>query len=217
MEVWICRVDWPGAISVFKDVVVAIAAGVTAVVAARGFSRWRAEDQGKADFDLARRALKALFTYKLEFARARSPVLWVAELIVSPGDDDHETKAKALARAYGRRLEPLRAAAVNLETIQTEVEGLWGAEAGKAVQRVLRTYVVLTSSIDAVIANARSGGEDFRADRDFGREMRENVSASGTPEPRNPSSGRHNSSLSQEIEDAVHGCAIVLRSKLPRP
>lgn len=57
---WACAVDWPQPAGVLKNLALAAAAVVTAVVAVRGFSKWRSEDRGKADFDLTRRALKAL-------------------------------------------------------------------------------------------------------------------------------------------------------------
>jgi len=216
MESWMCGVDWPKAIGIFKDLVLAAAAVVTATVAVKGFSKWRSEDQGKADLDLARRALKCLFAYRLEFSRSRSPVLWVAEL-QNDGDEKQEIRAKALARAYGRRLEPLRAAAVSLEAVQTEVEGLWGERAGNAIHRVLRTFNTLSNSIDAVIENERGGGEDFRADQAFGKEMRMNVSSFGSSRNLRKAGDKSENPLSAEIAQAVDACATILRVKLPHP
>lgn len=68
-----CVIDWPGTASFLKDVIVAGAAIFTARVAVIGLQKWRAEESGKADFDLARRVGKATFRFRDVLQDARSP------------------------------------------------------------------------------------------------------------------------------------------------
>lgn len=42
---------------------------------------------------------------------------------------------------------------------------------------VLQTYSELSSSMDAVVEDTRTGGEDFCIDPEFGKQMRANVSS----------------------------------------
>lgn len=71
--------NWPGVADFARDVIVSLAVIVTAIVACIGINTWRAEESGKADFDLARRLGTAVYRFRDALALARRPFVATGE------------------------------------------------------------------------------------------------------------------------------------------
>ena len=83
-------------ISIGKDIFLAIAAAITAIVAVMGLRSWSRELKGKAEFEAARNL--ALATYKLRDAlrECRSPFYEISELAgYNPGWGGSADQAEA--------------------------------------------------------------------------------------------------------------------------
>jgi hypothetical protein len=65
-----CLSTW---ISTLKDIILAIAAIVTATVAALGLKKWCEELRGRADFDVARGLIRATYKVRTNFNQAECP------------------------------------------------------------------------------------------------------------------------------------------------
>jgi len=66
-----CTMDWSAFFDAVKDIVLGLAAIVTATVAWLGLQSWRKELRGKADFDVARGLLRATSAARFRCAQPR--------------------------------------------------------------------------------------------------------------------------------------------------
>jgi len=88
-----------------------------------------------------------------------------------------------------------------------EAEALWGKPIREATDSLRKVVREVNVAIDAFIADAASGGEDFSSDRDFGKKMRSIVSAL----PTNPEN-----ELNKKLAAAVQAIDDQLRPHLQR-
>lgn len=96
-------------ISIGKDIFLAIAAAITAIVAVMGLRSWSRELKGKAEFEAARNL--ALATYKLRDAlrECRSPFYEISELAgYNPGWGGSADQAEANQFAHIYKIGLLR-------------------------------------------------------------------------------------------------------------
>ncbi len=202
--------DWSLVITGIKDVVLAVAAGVTAFVAVSGIRRWRRELEGKAGFDAARLLAKATYRLRDELHSCRSPLITGDEF--PPGYFDtrnptSEEKARGTAHVYKNRWEPVGKATAEFDAQVLEAEALWGSPIRSKTDALRSCVVELRVAIEALIENDASGGADFAADPEFGRSIRRTVS--GTPSSKdNP--------LSDKILTSVAAIESELKKHLGR-
>jgi hypothetical protein len=185
-------------ISSAKDVILALAGVITAWVAVRGINKWRDEMTGKNEYDVARSLIRAAYRLRDEIRFARAPMIWAHEF------KDTEDRVQGYRNVYSARFAPVAKAVEEFDTCTLEAEALWGQKI-RGVTDPLRFCVgELQSAIEAFINDKVSGGEDFKADREFGKQIRAKVSDIG--EKDNP--------LSQKIRDAVKGIEDLARPHL---
>jgi hypothetical protein len=184
-------------IAAVKDIAVAAAAVVTAVVAVQGINKWRGEMAGTNEYDVARNLIRAAYRLRDEIRFARAPMIWGHEFKGTEGVEGYRN-------VYSARFAPVAKAVEEFDTCTLEAEALWGSEI-RAVTNPLRFCVgELQTAIEAFISDKVTGGEDFKSDPKFGKEIRGKVSDIGEKE--NP--------LSQQIKDAVKGIEDLARPKL---
>ena len=195
--------------SIIKDIFLAGAAAVTAYVAFTGIEKWKSELRGKANFDVARELIKSVYKLRDEMEYCRSPFVPAHEFPegfrggmnkLTP-----EERGQAWAHVYHNRWEPVGSAVQEFDAALLEAEALWGGQIREKALRFRRTVQNLRSSIDAVIYNEYSDGEDFK-EREFGTKMRANVSATR----------KDKNELSIEIEASIKDVENEIRPHLSR-
>jgi hypothetical protein len=125
-----------GGWAIVKDLVLAGAAGVGAIVAVVGLSTWKRQLRGRTEYDLAKRILRLCYEYRDTVAAARHP--WM-EL---PSESDGEAADMDLAhrrylgteRAYEARWERIRAVRAELYPEMLEAEVLWDAQLAELLE-----------------------------------------------------------------------------------
>lgn len=171
----------PELIAATKDIVLALAAVITATVAVKGLSTWNRQLRGTADFDVARGLARATYKVREKLQACRSPLLSANEFPPkyhdSEGDRTPEQDAKGYAFVYSNRWSPVWEAMQEFDVSVLEAEALWGEPIRDATDSLRKVVREVNVAIDAFIADAASGGEDFSSDRKFGRKMRSIVSA----------------------------------------
>lgn len=201
-------IDWPLTITAIKDVLLGGAAVVTASVAVAGLKRWRLELRGKADFEAARLLARATYKLRDELAICRSPFVQAEEFPPSYHASPKRTaQEEGWAHVYKTRWEPVWMAIQEFDTQSLESEALWGESARQKTQALRACVKELNVAIEAFLDDKVAGGQNFATDPDFGKRMRETVSASGNDQS-NP--------LSQGIAAAVKGIEEMLRPHLAR-
>jgi hypothetical protein len=112
-----------------KDVVLTLCAITGTGFAVRGLNTWHRQLLGTADFDLARRLLRALYEWRDTIELTRLPVIWAEEMTPEPGKDteakdkEHQAGQK---RAYERRWARVMKARTEIQVLSLEAEVLWG-------------------------------------------------------------------------------------------
>lgn len=216
MNEWACSVDWPKAIGVIKDVIVASAAIATSFVAWRGVEKWRSEESGKADFDLARRLGKAVYKYRDALRAARTPLVSRSEY---PADFNHGGASTAELEAawsyiFRARWKPLQEAAAEVRLLSHEVAALWGEQAHQAVDELLRSANVVYFSMVSYVANEKSGGKNFANMPEVASRIADQLFDSGW---RQDEEGNYveGNKLTAHVDQAIKDLMDILRTKLP--
>jgi hypothetical protein len=202
--------NWPLIITAVKDVVLGLAAAVTACVAIAGLKRWRQELRGKADFEAARALARATYNLRDQIALCRSPFIRAHEFPATyQGDGKHssEEEAEAWAHVYKARWEPVWKALQEFDTQSLEAEALWGESIRARTDALRACAKELSIGIEARIEDKASGGQNFASDKDFAKSIRATVSASGSDTT---------NKLSQKVVSAVAGIEEQLRPHLAR-
>jgi hypothetical protein len=196
-------------ISALKDIVLGGAAIVTATVAVKGLRRWRDELRGKVDFEVARNLIRATYKLRDELQSARSPMIRGSEFpgTYTPNDNSAEKEAEAWAHVYSNRWRPVLDAVREFEAQALEAEALWGSQVRDATNELRRSAHQLYIAMEAYIDDKRQRGENFRTDREFGKKINAELSAS--------SSAKDNA-LSQRIEAAVAAIESKVKAHLSR-
>jgi len=196
--------------SLVRDVVVALAAAVTATVAVVGLSTWSRELRGKATFEVARALARSTYKLRDEIKNCRTGFLAASEFPegygARLGQSSAREEANALAHVYGNRWKNVWEALQEFDTTTLEAEAIWGSEIRARTDALRQCVRELRAAIDAVIENTAARGENFTTNREFEKEMRSKVSTA---------SGKENA-FTIAIEAAIQGIESVVRPHLKR-
>ncbi len=198
-------------ITAIKDILLGVAGATTATVAFIGLKNWRRELKGKVEFEVARNLIRATYKLRDELQNCRSPFISAHEFPEGYegelGKSSQLEAAQAWAHVYKTRWLPVWSAIQDFDTHTLEAEALWGNEIRTRTDRLRQCVRELNIAIDAVISDKANGGEDFKADREFGKNMRSTVSASSYDE---------NNALSKKIVSAIAAIEEHIRPHLYR-
>lgn len=117
-------------LTIIKDLLVSIAAIVTAVVAIKGLHSWQKEIKGKAEFETARLLLQSTYKTRDNIKACRSPFIsgheypeWYKGPI---GIHSSKEKKDAHIYLYKNRFNPILVSVQELDLAVLESEALWG-------------------------------------------------------------------------------------------
>ncbi|TPQ43133.1 hypothetical protein [Cupriavidus pinatubonensis] len=195
-------------VTAIKDAILALAGVTTALVAVVGLNSWRRELHGKTEYETARNLIRTTYKLREAFDDARQPLVMGGEFPSGyiKANDELEN-AKAWAYVFHARWAPIAQVLDEFDIAALEAEALWADPIRNKAKELRSTLRVLRVAMEAYIANEQSGGEDFRSDRDFARQIRSEVFA-----PRDS----HDNALSQRFRTAVEGIESEVRPKLKR-
>lgn len=203
---------WPEIITVVKDVLLGLAAATTAAVAVLGLRKWRQELEGKAQFEVARNLIRATYRLRDAIGTCRSPFYSAYEFPEGykgglGAQHSAEEETRAWIHIYKNRWAPVWAALQEFDSHTLEAEALWGSAIRTKTDALRKCVRELDAAMDAVIRDKASDGQDFKSDRDFGKEMRSIVAASSDDDK---------NALNQNIGKAINGIEDELRPHLRR-
>lgn len=115
-------------VGIMKDIIMSIAACITAGVAYSGLNKWKKELRGKIDFDTAHALLKATYKVRDGLHTVRSPFFSSYEFPsdYNPLDKNSKIEYDAYLYAYNNRMKPLLEAIQEFNVSALEAEVLWG-------------------------------------------------------------------------------------------
>lgn len=195
--------------SIMKDIFLAGAAGITAYVAYTGLEKWQKELRGKANFQVARELIKAVYKLRDELSYCRSPFISASEFPDgykgTLGEHTDEEEGQAWAHVYTKRWKPVGEALQIFDTAILEAEALWGTDIKDKAKELRQCVRNLQVDIEAVISDKYSGGEDFK-DRDFAKKVKAAVSDTNSTD----------NELTNRISAAIDGLESEIRPHLSR-
>lgn len=157
-----------------KDIIISLSAVTTACIAFNGLHKWKKELKGKVYFDIAREHIRS--TYKLrdeiEFARSAATFSHEYPDYYDSFEKDPLKRAEAYRYIYTNKIEPVRLAVQNFDLTTLESEALWGKVIKQKSRKLRSMYFRLSSAIHSYIDDIESGGDNFRHDPKFRKEVR---------------------------------------------
>jgi hypothetical protein len=176
-----------------------------------GLSKWKQELKGKTDFDAARHLITATYKLRDQVQICRSPFYSAHEFPEDykggRGDHSSEEETRAWLHIYRNRWEPVWAALQEFDARTLEAEALWGQTVRARTDALRLCVKELNVAIDAVVADKAVRGENFKSDREFGRQMRSVVAASRDDQ---------SNDLNQKLAKAITGIEDEVRPHLRR-
>ncbi|EDM82229.1 hypothetical protein LMED105_14485 [Limnobacter sp. MED105] len=117
-----------------------------------------------------------------------------------------QQRGEAMAHVYWNRWDKLYQFTQEFDSASLEAEALWGSEIEELSMNLRKCVSQLRASIEAFIRNEYSGGEDFRADKDYANEVKAkiNLSTDGKDE------------FSVALRNAIQGIETHVRPHLAR-
>ena len=165
--------------SIIKDVIIAVAAIATAIVAVYGINSWRRETEGKARFDAARSLMLTAYRARDDIRNCRSPLIVAGEF---PPDLDAfggsaEERYKAYAHVYSNRWKPVKEAMERFDAAVLDAEVVLGRKVKEPSERLIAAVRNLFVAVDMYLSDIRSGYKEL--DRDTRKRFRQIISGSG--------------------------------------
>ncbi len=199
-------------VTLAKDIFLSLAAITTAIVAVLGLRKWRQELEGKAHFEAARNLIRSTYRLRDAIRTCRNPFYSAHEFpegykgaMGARITDDEE--ARAWAHIYKNRWTPVWGALQEYDANTLEAEALWGSDIRTKTDSLRQRLRELNAAIDAILSDKASGGQTFKEDRDFGKEMR-SIAAASPDDVQNE--------LNQKIKQDISGIEQELRHHLRR-
>lgn len=186
-------------ISAAKDIVFGGSAAFTAYFAYRGLSAWREELKGRAEYQLAKDILKAVYRVREGFRHVRNPGMFAYEFPEDLQEEsarlDPENRQRAIGYAYKKRFEVLDESFKELKDLSLEAEVEWGPELNEATEKIracrgellttIHRYVWAELNPKAEVLNKTEEGDrrrnavlyeqDGEGDQDFSEEIADAV------------------------------------------
>lgn len=200
----------PEIVSTVKDVLLGAAAVTTAIVAVMGLKSWSRELRGKTEFEAARNLMRSTYRVRDELQYTRSPFVGAGEFpsdYPGPQTATAEQEAQAWNYIYKNRWAPVREALQEFETHVLEAEALWGSDIRTKADELRQCARELQVAMDAVVDDKAQRGENFKTDKEFGKEMRRTAHASRDDE---------NNALNKKIKAGVNAIEDTVRPHLRR-
>jgi hypothetical protein len=204
-------------IAVTKDILVAIAAIIAAVVAIAGLNVWRREHRGKIEYEFARRLFRAAKRVQNGFAHVRNPyMIPVNSKSENDSSDDplpcivdrHNNPGKFEKEVYSQRLGVLSEAMADLESEALEAQALgWQLETQEAVKKLRGCMSKLYSAINDCILD-RSCAVPYEGRENKRKEYGPIIASTSDDAETNP--------LTREIDSAIDKIENMVRSYLKR-
>jgi hypothetical protein len=138
-----------------KDVVIAVAAAVTAAVAVFGVNKWRQELHGKTNFDAARALIRSTYRLRDEIKNCRWSYFPNAEH--PPGYDGSET-ADTWRYMYKKRWDRIVDCVQDFDSSALEAEALWGTDIRTKAQALRDCVGELQIAIDTFLTSKTEDG-----------------------------------------------------------
>ncbi|NDJ81450.1 hypothetical protein GXP65_10470 [Vibrio campbellii] len=164
-------------VTLVKDVVLGLSALGTFFVAMYGVKSWARELKGKADFEVSRQLIRAVYKFRDEMEYSRSPMTLPNEFPENydPMNRSSEYKAESWSYVFSNRWKPVVEAVQELEAQGLEAEALWGNEVKGLVQELRKNARLLRVGMQAVVDNEMEDNENFSSDPELGKQMRSRV------------------------------------------
>ncbi|CAE6754484.1 hypothetical protein [Paraburkholderia aspalathi] len=166
-------------VGMVKDVALAVAGVVTALVARKGLNNWLRELGGRTKFEAALALMRASYSLREALFNCRAPLVVAAEFPagykqggINPSTND---EVNAWNHVFKHRWSHVATSLKEFDTRGLEVEAIWGTHAREATQRLSCCVSILYAAIESYVDNCVSEGENFKVDREFSKKIRSEV------------------------------------------
>ncbi|MBX3131765.1 MAG: hypothetical protein KF689_00085 [Gemmatimonadaceae bacterium] len=149
--------------SAFNDISTAVSAAVVAILAAIGLGTWKTQLRGTAEYEMARRLLRATYKLRDELSYVRSPWMSAGEMHAAAEASGEKFDAfsteqhnRAFELAMNRRWRRLGDARTEMEAELLEAEVLWGPVFKTHDEELKQILLHLSFAIEDLLRDRRS-------------------------------------------------------------
>ena len=152
-------------LSAVKDIITIMSLILAGFVAIKGLQTWRQQLKGTANYELAKRLLKATYRLRDAIQSVRSPLMMAGEishamkesqLDIVPSSEEFYTASTAAV--YQMRWKPVVEAYQALELEAIEAEAIWGSEARATTTAMRKSINGLSTALDLYIRDMQPRG-----------------------------------------------------------
>ena len=150
-------------ISLLKDLVTIASLSIAACVAIKGLQTWRHQLKGTANYECARRLVKAAYQLRDALQSVRNPFIpggeferAEKEMQVDIKSSDKDPHTILTAAVYQMRWKPVVEAARTLELEVVEAETIWGPKVKDATAAIWKSVNTLNIAISIVLEDMQS-------------------------------------------------------------
>ncbi|HCG6765717.1 hypothetical protein [Vibrio parahaemolyticus] len=195
-------------ITAIKDVIMSVAAVVTAVMAVLGLKSWQRELKGKTEFEVARSLLRDTYKVRDQLSYARNPMTLSNEFPqgYNPLQNQYDPKTEADAHGYAftNRWKPVVEAVLEYELTLLEAEAIWGSEIKSLCFELRKCCQRLNRSMNTVVSDIASEHDKYKGYEHIPNKARDDVWSSNDDE------------LTANINAAVEAIEQYLRPHIKR-
>jgi hypothetical protein len=149
-------------LSVVKDLVTIISLTIAGFVAIIGLQTWRRQLKGTAEYELAKRLLKATYQLRDRLQAVRDPLILAAEFSYAVKEmqldikhEDPEFHAASTAAVYQMRWKPVVEAYQDLELVAFEAETVWGSKVKSALNTIRGSLNTLNTALRVILEDMK--------------------------------------------------------------
>lgn len=159
-----------------KDLATIISLAIAACVAIKGLKTWKEQLAGTAEYELAKRVLKATYYLRDALASVRAPFMSAAEQEIAwkqlgweISDSDPNMQDKKTAATFYFRFKKVEGAFENLYSEAVEAEALWGSVAREKILKIQTSINKLSAGLNLYLRYLQNPNSQIRNHEMFER------------------------------------------------
>lgn len=165
-------------LEVIEKLAIIFASLSAGIVAIRGFKIWQAQLKGTAEFDLARRVLKAALIVRDEIWNVRNPFQTAGEIQAALKEENADPDLAGISSSpyvYSVRWKKLVSALTSLESEIFEAEVLWGKTPRSLFNDLNMHITTLSLAISEDLQESRQNYHNYSEHRESKRQARSRI------------------------------------------
>lgn len=159
-------------VTLIKDIITGVSALIVAIVAVKGLQTWKKQLKWKTEYELAKRLMGATYKVRQALALVRCPVKYVGEVSQAMKEaniegeliDNQARRFRNEAADYENRMQKVKEAFDDLESVLLEAEAIWGQDVRENIKPLQQCITTLAVNIYKHFEIKEGLSDDYNAE-----------------------------------------------------